>query len=76
MISLEMLGCYSDEPGSQRYPAPLGLLYPARGNFIGFVGNFSSRRLVRRCIATFRAHAALTAVVQTLMNYDECVTKR
>src|SRR5262249_60482273 len=23
MLSLEMLGCYRDEPGSQRYPPPL-----------------------------------------------------
>ena len=28
MISLETLGCFLDEPGSQRYPPPLGLLYP------------------------------------------------
>jgi hypothetical protein len=39
MISLEMLGFYSDVPGSQKYPVLLGLFYPDRGNFIGFVGN-------------------------------------
>src|SRR5271163_1429774 len=39
MISLEMLGFYSDAPGSQKYPALLGLFYPSRGNFLGFVGN-------------------------------------
>src|SRR5580692_7875907 len=31
MISLEMLGFYSDAPGSQKYPALLGLFYPNRG---------------------------------------------
>jgi hypothetical protein len=31
MLSLEMLGYYRDEPGTQRYPPPLGLLYPDRG---------------------------------------------
>ncbi|MDH3815901.1 MAG: M28 family peptidase, partial [Acidobacteriota bacterium] len=43
MICLEMLGYFSDEPGSQSYPAPgMGLLYPSRGNFISVVGNVSS----------------------------------
>lgn len=59
MLSLESIGCYRDEPKSQRYPFPLGLLYPDRGNFIGFVGNLSSRALVRRCVATFRRECPL-----------------
>jgi Peptidase family M28 len=54
MISLEMLGFYSDAPGSQKYPALLGLLYPSRGNFVGFVGNSESRDLVRQSIRAFR----------------------
>ncbi len=33
MLSLEMLGYYRDAPGSQRYPPPLGLFYPDRGDF-------------------------------------------
>jgi len=59
MISLETMGFYSDQPGSQRYPAPLSLLYPSRGNFIGFVGNLASRSLVREVIGRFRAHATV-----------------
>ncbi|HTV22176.1 MAG TPA: M28 family peptidase [Polyangiaceae bacterium] len=55
MLSLESLGYYSDEPKSQHYPWPIGLLYPDRGNFVAFVGNFSSRWLVRESIGTFRA---------------------
>lgn len=54
MISLEMLGFYSDVPGTQKYPALLGLFYPSRGNFVGFVGNSDSRDLVRRAIRGFR----------------------
>lgn len=54
MISMETLGFYSDSPGSQKYPPVLGLLYPNRGNFIGFVGNSESRDLVRSAISTFR----------------------
>jgi hypothetical protein len=43
MICLEMLGYFSDEPGSQAFPVPgMGLLYPSRGNFIAVVGNGSS----------------------------------
>ncbi len=54
MISLEMLGFYTDVPGSQQYPALLGLFYPSRGDFVGFVGNSESRPLVRRSIRAFR----------------------
>lgn len=57
MISLETMGHYSDVPGSQNYPAPLGLLYPSEGNFIGFVGDTTSEDLVRRLATAFRAHA-------------------
>ena len=54
MISLETIGFYSDEPGSQQYPAVLGLFYPNRGNFIGFVANSESRDLLHRTIRSFR----------------------
>lgn len=57
MLALESLGYYSDDPGSQRYPWPVGLFYPERGNFVGFVGNFSSRPLVREAIGIFRSSA-------------------
>jgi hypothetical protein len=57
MLSLETIGYYSDAPGSQSYPPPFGLIYPTRGDFIAFVGNTSSRALVRQAIGSFRAHA-------------------
>jgi Zn-dependent M28 family amino/carboxypeptidase len=45
MISLEMLGYYRDEKGSQYYPSSLFRpFYPDTGNFIAFVGNFSSQK--------------------------------
>ncbi len=41
VIVLEMVGYFSDEWGSQGYPAPiLRLIYPNRGNFIGVVGRW------------------------------------
>ena len=57
MLSLETLGYYSDEKGSQQYPPPLNAAYPDTGNFIGFVGDLGSRDLVRRVVASFRRHA-------------------
>ena len=58
MLCLETIGYYSDAPGGQRYPFPLGLVYPSTGNFVGFVGNVASRDLVRRCIRSFRRSTA------------------
>lgn len=54
MFSLEMLGYYSDESGTQHYPAGLNLLYPSTGNFIAFVGNLASRSELTRTLSTFR----------------------
>jgi Zn-dependent M28 family amino/carboxypeptidase len=56
MISLETIGYYSDEEGSQQYPFPFNLFYPSKGNFIGFVGDSTSRDFVRQSIALFRSH--------------------
>jgi hypothetical protein len=54
MISMETIGYFKTEPGSQHYPPLFSLFYPDRGDFIGFVGNLASRSLVRRCIRVFR----------------------
>lgn len=59
MLSIESIGYYDTEKGSQRYPFPLNLAYPDVGDFIGFVSNLRSRPLLVRAIAAFRAHAAL-----------------
>ncbi len=53
-ISLETLGMYTDAENSQHYPAGLSLLFPSKGNFVSFVGNLSSRSLVRDSIGYFR----------------------
>ena len=58
MLSLETLGYYTDEPGTQQYPFPFSYLYPDTGNFIGFVGNLTSRSLVRKVVGAFRASTA------------------
>lgn len=48
MISLEMIGTFSDDPGSQRFPSSLlGVLYPDRGDFVAIVGDWDQAGLVR-----------------------------
>jgi len=56
MLSLETIGYYADEPGTQQYPPPFSFFYPSEGNFIGFVGNLGSQALVRKAIDSFRQH--------------------
>ena len=53
-ISLETIGMYSEAENSQHYPAGFSLFFPSKGNFIGFVGNLSSRSLVRDSVGYFR----------------------
>jgi hypothetical protein len=57
MVSLESLGFYRDEAGSQKYPPVVSWFYPDRGDFVAFVGNLSSRSLVHEAIGTFRSAA-------------------
>jgi len=59
MLSIESIGYYDTEKGSQRYPFPLNLAYPDVGDFVGFVSNLRSRSLLVRALAAFRAHATL-----------------
>jgi len=55
MISLEMLGYYSEEKDSQYYPLPVfRMFYPNTGNFIAFVGNLSSRHFANAFKRVFK----------------------
>jgi Zn-dependent M28 family amino/carboxypeptidase len=50
MISLEMIGFFSEKADSQSYPVPgMSILYPAKGNYITVVGriqdSFEARRV-------------------------------
>lgn len=48
MLALEMIGYFSDEPGSQQYPLfLLRPFYPSKGNFIAVVGKLLQRKIVR-----------------------------
>ncbi len=49
MISLEMIGYFKDEPGSQTYPVKfLSKLYPDTGNFIAVIGRLKERKQTRK----------------------------
>ena len=51
MLSLEMIGYFSDAPGSQRYPVKgLSAVYGDRGDFLALIAPFSARdmQLTRR----------------------------
>ena len=58
MLSLETMGYFSDERGSQQYPPPLNLIFPDTGNFIGFVSNLGSARLLRAATRAFKARTS------------------
>lgn len=66
MISIESVGFYSDEPGSQHYPPLVSMLYPDRGNFLAFVSDLGSRRLARSAAEAFRQATTLPAETASL----------
>lgn len=55
MLSLETIGFYSSEPNSQKYPHKvMGTCFPNTGNFLSFVANLQSARLLNRSLKAFR----------------------
>jgi Zn-dependent M28 family amino/carboxypeptidase len=62
MLSLETIGYYTNLPNSQQYPFPLSLFYPSTGDFLGFVSNLSSRKLLHKVIASFRKNCKFPSV--------------
>ena len=67
MICLEMVGYTCHEPGCQSYPFPLMFLgYPEQGNFIGIVGNSSSKRFTEALYRAFCKNSDLPVVKLTV----------
>jgi len=48
MLSIESVGYFSDARGSQRFPFPISLCCPRRGNFIAIVGRTQDSMILRR----------------------------
>jgi hypothetical protein len=60
MISLEMVGYFSETEGSQAFPVPgMHWLFPDRGDFIGVVGNVHSRELTLAVAEALKAGSTL-----------------
>ncbi|MFD3002233.1 M28 family peptidase [Pontibacter toksunensis] len=60
MVSLEMIGYFSDAENSQRYPlAPMKLKYGTRANFISVVQRFGNGDFGDRFLRNFKRKAAL-----------------
>lgn len=60
MISLEMIGYFSDQPHSQDSPmAALEYIYPTTGNFIALVSNLSNIALTRAVKKSMRSASSL-----------------
>ena len=59
MYSLETMGAYYDNKGSQKYPFPLGQYYPDTANFIAFVSDAKSRKLLKNSVKIFRDSAKI-----------------
>jgi Zn-dependent M28 family amino/carboxypeptidase len=62
MLSLETLGCFSDKPGTQEYPAPFGLIFPNKANFIAFVAMPGSRSFLQQVVGSFRSHTKFPTI--------------
>lgn len=56
-VILEMIGYYSNQPFSQRYPLFLGPFFPNKANFIAVVGNLTNRKLVNRIKTSFSKYS-------------------
>lgn len=62
MYSLETIGYYSSDPGSQKYPSPFHLIFDDRGDFVAFVGMLASRALLQDTMRSFRSHTSFPSI--------------
>jgi aminopeptidase-like protein len=58
VIVFDMIGYYTNEINSQRYPPIAGLFFPNKGNYIGVFGNLKSSHLVSNVANSFKRHSA------------------
>ena len=54
MVSLDSIGRFKDDPGSQDGPFPLSLVYPKQGNFLLVESDLGARDLVQSAVTTLR----------------------
>ncbi len=69
MISIEMIGYFSDRPKSQKYPLFfLRWFYPDKGNFISVVGKWGQGSLVKRVKKSLAAQSQVPVESLTAMS--------
>jgi hypothetical protein len=54
MLSMDAVGIYKDEPGTQKIPFPFSLFYPDRGNFLAFIADLGTRPRVVEATRGFK----------------------
>ena len=59
MLSIETIGYYSENPGSQQYPFPFGFFYPDTGNFLAVVGQLKNRSLISGLVKHLRTYGKI-----------------
>jgi Zn-dependent M28 family amino/carboxypeptidase len=65
-VVLDTIGYYSEEPNSQKYPFPFGMIYPSTANFIAFLSNRRSKRFLQKGAGAFRGRTAFPFVSASL----------
>ncbi len=65
-LSIETVGYFTDEEGSQHFPLPgLSALYSTRGNYVALVSNLANISLVRRVKKAMRSADAIEVYSMT-----------
>lgn len=63
MICLEMVGFTCYQEGCQSYPFPLNFMrYPKKGEYIGIIGNYPSKKFTAALLDAFRENPGLPAI--------------
>ena len=62
MIAVDSIGCYSNEKGSQRYPAMVGWSLPSKGNFVAFGSDLKNRPLLDLVVGLFQKQCRFPSI--------------
>jgi len=68
-LILEMIGYFTEESLSQKYPPFIGPFMPGKGNFMAQIVNFRSRRLANRIDGVFRKASRLPLCTVALPSF-------
>lgn len=61
MFALDGVGCFRPAAGTQSCPFPFSVAYPAQGDFLAFISDFSGRALMRQSVQIFRTGSQFPA---------------